>query len=77
MGDIPVTFRNAVLNELVSLKPTVKPISVTDGAGLGEQYLGAFDATVGVISMRRNAESLLENPAEIPRDEINKLKLAR
>ena len=32
-------MRNAVVNELVSLKPTVNPISVTEGAGLDNNIL--------------------------------------
>jgi hypothetical protein len=32
-------LRNAAVNELVSLKPTVNPMSVTEGAGFANNIL--------------------------------------
>src|SRR6266850_7226091 len=43
------------------------------GRGLRQQRLGALHTTAGVKSMRRDAEGLLEGPAEIVRAQANQL----
>jgi hypothetical protein len=41
VGVSPVVFRNAAVNELVSLKPTANPTSVTEEFGLANNALAS------------------------------------
>src|SRR5437867_4065098 len=41
---------------------------------IGQQNLGALDASAGVIPMRRHAKGLLESPTEVVRAEASKLR---